>query len=100
MSQEIFLKYFIEYLFFSVQHMVLILNYMIFCIVYYANCTYSELVYLIGTYIVQGFDMKLLKLLSTALTFIWDEVENVPGNFFWLMQDFVLKFLNMHYFSF
>ena len=47
--------------FFSVQHMVSILNCMIFCIrvVYYANCTYCELVYLIGTYIVQGFDMKL-----------------------------------------
>ena len=26
---------------------------------YFANCTYCELVYLIGTYIVQGFDMKL-----------------------------------------
>ena len=44
---------------FSVQHMVSILNCMIFCIVYYANCTYCELVYLICTYIVQGFDMKL-----------------------------------------
>ena len=65
-------KIFIEYLFFSVQHMVSILNCIIFCIVYYANCTYSELVYLIKTYIVQGFDMKLRKLLSTALTFIWD----------------------------
>ena len=45
--------------FFSVQHVVLILNCMIFCTVYYANRTYCELVYLIGTYIVQGFDMKL-----------------------------------------
>ena len=34
--------------------MVSMLNCMIFCIVYYANCTYWELVYLIGTYIVQG----------------------------------------------
>ena len=58
MSHEMFLKYFIEYIF-SVQHMVSILNCMIFCIVYYANCTYSELVYFVGTYIVQGFDMKL-----------------------------------------
>ena len=38
--------------FFSVQHMVSILNCMIFCIIYHANCTYCELVYLIGTYIV------------------------------------------------
>ena len=52
--------------------MISILNCMIFCIVYFANCTYYELVYLIGTYIVQGFDIKLWKLLSTALTFIWD----------------------------
>ena len=69
------MKYFWNILlniFFSVQHMVSILNHMIFCIVYYANCTYWELVYLIGTYIVQGFDMKLWKLLNTALTFIWD----------------------------
>ena len=59
MSLEIFLEYFIEYLSFSDQHMVSILNCMIFSKVYYANCTYSELVYLIGTYIVQGFDMKI-----------------------------------------
>ena len=45
--------------FFCVQRMVWILNCMIFCIVYYANCTYCKLVYLIGTNIVQGFDMKL-----------------------------------------
>ena len=45
--------------FFSVQHMISIWNCMMFCIVYYVNCTYSELVYLIGTYIVQRFDMKL-----------------------------------------
>ena len=68
---KIFHFYF-GYLFFSVQHMVLVLNYMIFCTVYYANCTYCELVHLIGTYIVQGFDMKLKKLFSTALIFIWD----------------------------
>ena len=60
--------------FFSVQHMISILNCMIFCIVYYANYTYCESVYLISTYIVQGFDMKLQRLLSTALTFIWDPV--------------------------
>ena len=58
--------------FFSVQHMVSILNCMIVCIVYYANCTHCEFVYLIGTYNVQGFDMKFKKMLSTALTFIWD----------------------------
>ena len=34
--------------------MVSIFNCLIFCTVYYANCTYCELVYLIGTYIVQG----------------------------------------------
>ena len=79
---------------------------MIFCIVYYAYCTYCELVYLIGTYIVQGFDMKLKKLLSTALTFIWDpasvamKLRMHQVIFFWLIQDFVLKFWNMHYFSF
>ena len=61
-------KIFYRIYFFSVQHMVSILNCMIFFIVYYANCTYCELVYLIGTYIVQGFDIKLLKLVSTALT--------------------------------
>ena len=92
--------------FFSVHHMVPILNCMIFCIVYYANCTYSKLVYLIGTYIVQGFDMKLWKLLSTALTFIWDptsasmKLRMYQVIFFWLIQDFVHKFGNMHYFSF
>ena len=71
MSREIFLQYLIEYLF-SIHHMVSLLNCMIFCTVYYANCTYCELVFLIGTYIVQGFDMKLKKLFSTALPFIWD----------------------------
>ena len=29
----------------------------------------------------------------------FDEVENVSGNFFWLIQHFILKFWNMHYFS-
>ena len=57
MFHEIFLKYFIEYIFFSVQHMVSISNCMIYCTVYHANCTYCELVYLIGTNIVQGFDV-------------------------------------------
>ena len=72
---------------------------------YFANCTYCKLVYLIGTYIVQGFDMKLLKLLSTALTFIrilqalWWSWECIRY-FFLLIQDFVLQFWNMHYFSF
>ena len=94
------------FLFFSVHHMLSILNCMIFCIVYYANCTYCELVYLIGTYIVQGFDMKLWKLLNTALTFIWDpasalmKLRMYQVVLFLLIQDFVLKFWNMHYFSF
>ena len=58
MSHEISLKYFIECLF-SVQHMVSISNCMICFIVYYANCACCKLVYLIGTDIVQGLDMKL-----------------------------------------
>ena len=29
----------------------------------------------------------------------FDEVENVSSNLFWLIQDFVPKFWNMHYFS-
>ena len=54
MPHDIFIKYFIEYLFF-------LLNtwFRYWIVQKYANCTYSELVYLIGTYIVQGFDMKL-----------------------------------------
>ena len=60
--------------FFSVQHMVMILNCMVFCLVYYANCTYCKLVHLIGTYIVQGFDQLIwnYKNFSTVLTFIWE----------------------------
>ena len=92
--------------FFSSQRMILILNYIIFCIVYYANCTYCELVYLIGTYIVQGFDMKLLKkMFSTALTFIWDpasasmKLRMYQVRFFFLpIRDFDMKFWNLHYF--
>ena len=58
MSHEIFLKYFIGYFFFCSTHGFDIELYDILY-VYYANCTYWELVNLIGTYIVQGFDMKL-----------------------------------------
>ena len=90
--------------FLSVQHRVSILNCMIFCTVFYANFTYCELVYLIGTYIMQGFDMKL-EIVEQSLDFhlgSWkrfDEVENVSDFFFiWLIQDFVLKFWNLHYF--
>ena len=59
MSHEIFLKYFIEYLFFSVQHMVRYCE--LYDILYNILCKLYILwmVYLIGTYIVQGFDMKL-----------------------------------------
>ena len=59
-------------IFFSVQHMVLILNCMIFCIVYYTNFAYWEWVFLIGTYIVQVLICNYKKMLSTALTFICD----------------------------
>ena len=92
--------------FFSVQHMVSIFNCMIFCIVYYGNCTYCELVYLIGTYIVQGFDMKLWKLLSTALTFILDpasasmKLRMYQVTFFLTDTGFCWKLWNMYYFSF
>ena len=47
MSHQIFLKYFIEYLLFCSTHGFDIELYG------YANCTYCELVYLIGTYIMQ-----------------------------------------------
>ena len=64
--------YWISFFLFNTWFQYWIVICMIFCIVHYAICTYCELVYLIGTYIVQGFDMKLQKLLSVALTFIWD----------------------------
>ena len=56
------MKYFWNILlniFFSVQHLVSIFNSMIFCIVYYANFAYWEWVFLIGTNILQMFEMKL-----------------------------------------
>ena len=59
-------KYLIEYLFFCSTHDFYIELYDILYSIFW------KLVYLIGTYIVQGFDMKLWKLLSTALAFIWD----------------------------
>ena len=49
---------------------------------------------------------EIIKIVEHSLDFYlgscecFDEVENVSGNFFWLIQDFVLKFWNMHYFSF
>ena len=97
-------KIFYWIFFFSVHHMVLILNCVIFCIVYYANCTYSELMYLIGTYIVQGYE--IIKIVEHSLDFHlgsykrFDEVENESGKFFLLIQDFVMKFGNTHDFSF
>ena len=75
--------------FFSVQHMVSILKCMIFCMIYYANCTYCELVYLIGTLIVQGFE--IIKIVEHSLDFYlgsckrFDEFENVLGDFFFLL---------------
>ena len=89
--------------------MVSILNCMIFCIVYNANCTYCELVYLIGTCIVQGFDMNykncwpqpwLLFGIPQSLRWSWKCIRFFFSFFFWLIQDFVLKFWNMHYFFF
>ena len=59
-------KYLIEYLFFCSTHGFYIELYDVFYSIFW------KLVYLIGTYIVQGFDMELWKLLSTALAFIWD----------------------------
>ena len=56
-----------------------------FCIVYYANCTYFEFVYLIGTYIVW---YEIIKIVVHSLDFhlgsckSFDEVENVSGIFF------------------
>ena len=109
MSYEVFPKYFIEY-FFSVQYRVSILNCMIFCIVYNANFAHWEWVFLIGTYIVQVFDMKLWRFmfswrfLSAALTFIWEaasasmELRMYQVFFCWLIQKSVLKKLNCHYF--
>ena len=75
--------------FFSVQHMVSILNCMIFCIDYHANCTYCELMYLIGTYWhcarVWYWSMKIVE---HSLDFHlrsckhFDGVENVSGKYF------------------
>ena len=73
MSHEMFLKYLIEYIFLCSTHGFHIELY---------DSLYSILrkVYTLRirvlewhiAYIVQGFDMKFKKMLSTALTFIWD----------------------------
>ena len=104
MSHEIFLKYFIEYLFFSVQHMVSISHCMLFCTVYYANCTYRYR-YTLLAHCARAW-YEITKIVQHSLAFHlgsckrFNEVKNVSGNFFLLIQDFVLKFWNMHYFSF
>ena len=69
--------------FFSVQHMVSILNCMIFCIVYYANCTYCGLVYLIGTCILQGVWYEIIKIVERSLDFHLGSCKRFDeGNFF------------------
>ena len=68
--------------------MVSILNCMIFCTVYYANCTYCELVYLIGTYRhCARVWYEIEKFVQHSLDFHlgfrkrFSEVENVSGIF-------------------
>ena len=91
--------------FFSVQHMVSILNCMIFrrifCKLYilrigvldwHLHC--ARVWYEIIKIVEHSLDFHL----GSCKRF--DEVENVSGIFFWLTQDFVLKFWNMHYFFF
>ena len=78
---------------------------MIFCIVYNANCTYCELVYLIGTYIVQVFE--IIKIVEHSLDFHlgsckrFAEVENVSGNsFFFTDTGFCAEILKYALFLF
>ena len=89
--------HFIEYIqdiplnIYFVQHMVSELIFKIFCIKCYAICAISEWMYFIVTYIVGGFYMKLLKLLSRALTFIWNtEITSVKLKMF--QVSFLLSF--------
>ena len=92
MFHEIFLKYFIEYLF-SVHHIVSILNCMIFYIVYYANCTCSGVldwhIHCARVW------YEIIKIcwaqpwlsfgIVQALRWIWECIRY----FFWLIQNFV-----------
>ena len=92
-------KTFIEYLFF-----VLFNTWFRYWIVwYFVSILCKFYISRIGVldwhmYIVQGFDVKLLKLSSTALTFIWDpssasmKLRMYQVILFSQIQDFVLKF--------
>ena len=105
MSHEIFLKYFIEYLFFCSTHGFDIeLHDILYSILYKL---YILRIGVLDWYIhCARVWYEIIKIVEHSLDFHlgsckpFDEVENVSSNLFFLIQDFVLKSWNMHYFSF
>ena len=105
MSREIFIKYFIEYIFFCSTHGFDIELYDILYSI--LRKLYILLIGVVDWHIhCARVWYEIIKIVENRLDFYlesckrFDEVENVLDNFFLLIQDFVLKFWNMHYFSF